>query len=124
MSDFYQRLAETSLRLITDKGVPCVITSLPQQGGFDPSTGLPLDDVPATQQDAQCVVLNYSDVITSMPESLVQQSDKKILIAASGVDTPSIGGTVAVLDKSYTIIDVKDLKPADITLIYEVLGRE
>lgn len=124
MSEFYQRLADTSLRLIADKGVTCVITSLPKQGGFDPSTGLPLDDVPATSQNAQCVVLNYSDAIKNMPESLVQQGDKKILIAAKGVDMPTIGSTIAVLDKSYTVVEAKDVKPADVALIYEIHGRE
>lgn len=124
MSSFYQRLANTSLRLIADKGVPCVITSLPRQGGFDPLTGFELPDLPATTQDAQCVVLNYSKVVTNMPESLVQQGDKKILIAAKGVDMPSIGSTIAVLDKSYTVVAAKDIKPADVALIYEVHGRE
>ncbi|MFK3999858.1 hypothetical protein ACI2I3_00725 [Psychrobacter namhaensis] len=124
MTDFYERMADTALRLITDKGVSCVITSLPQNGGFDPATGMPLDDVAGSEQSGQCVVLNYSKVVTNMPESLVQQGDKKILIAAKGVDMPSIGSTIAVLDKNYTVVEVKDIKPADVALIYEVHGRE
>lgn len=124
MTDFYQRLADTSLRLIADKGAPCVITSLPKQGGFDAVTGLQLPDMPATSQDAQCIVLNYSKNITNMPESLVQQGDKKILIAAKGVVMPTIGSTIAVLDKSYTVVEAKDIKPADVALIYEIHGRE
>lgn len=124
MADFYERMANTSLRLITDKGLPCTITTLPQQGGFDEATGMPLDDIPATTQTAQCVVLNYKDVITNMPESLVQQGDKKILIAAKDVAIPTLGGTVNVLDKAYTIVAVKDIKPAEIALVYEVHGRE
>lgn len=125
MTDFYQRLADTSLRLIADKGVPCVITSLPSSGGFDPSTGLPLDDIPATSQDARCVVLNYSKAITNMPESLVQQGDKKILIAAKGVAMPTIGGTIAVGSNKYTIVSVIDQDPTRaLALVYEVHGRE
>ncbi len=124
MIDFYNRLQNTALRLITDKGVPCVIKSPSQQGGFDPTTGLPTPSTGGTTQDGQCVVLNYSDVVTNMPESLIKQTDKKILIAAKGVDIPQIGGTVTADDAIYTIVAVKDIKPATTALVYEVAGRE
>lgn len=124
MSDFYNRLQNTALRLIESNGLPCIITSLGTSGGFDAETGMPLDDIAGSTQTAQCVVLNYADVITNMPESLVQQGDKKLLIAAKGVTMPMIGSTVAVGDNAYTVVAVKDVKPADVALTFEIHGRE
>lgn len=124
MSDFYERMADTALRLITDKGIPCVIKSPPQQGGFDPGTGLPLPNLPPTEQVGVCVVLNYSDVIRNAPESLVRQGDKKLLLSAKGIDMPQIGATVSVLDSDYMVVAVKDTQPANTPLVYEVHGRE
>lgn len=124
MTGFYERMADTALRLITDKGIPCVIKSPPQQGGFDPSTGLPLPNLPPTEQAGVCVVLNYSDVIRNAPESLVKQGDKKLLLSAKGVDMPQIGATISVLDSDYMVVAVKDTRPANTPIIYEVHGRE
>lgn len=124
MADFYSRMAETAYRLIKEKGVPCILSSASVSGGFDPNTGLPLPSTGGTTQDGQCVVLNYSDVVTNMPESLIKQTDKKILIAAKGVDIPQIGGTVTADGAIYTIVAVKDVKPATTALVYEVAGRE
>lgn len=124
MSDFYERMADTALRLITDKGVPCVIKQPAQQGGFDEGTGLPLPNLPPTEQSGVCVVLNYSDVIRNAPESLVRQGDKKLLLSAKGIDIPKLGATVSVLDKDYTVVAVKDIQPATVPLVYEIHGRE
>lgn len=124
MSNFYERMANTALRLITDKGVPCVIKQPAQQGGSDPGTGLPLPNLPPTEQSGVCVVLNYSDVIRNAPESLVKQGDKKLLLSAKGVDMPKLGATVSVLDNDYMVVAVKDTQPANTPLIYEVHGRE
>lgn len=124
MSDFYERMANTALRLITDKGVPCVIKQPAQQGGSHPGTGLPLPSLPPTEQSGVCVVLNYSDVIRNAPESLVRQGDKKLLLSAKGIDIPKLGATVSVLDKDYTVVAVKDIQPATVPLVYEVHGRE
>jgi hypothetical protein len=123
MSEFYNRLADTALRLIAEKGTPCTITSASIQGGFDPSTGMPTDDLPSTVQQGQCVVLNYQESIYNAPESLVQVGDKKLLLSAKGVTIDRLNGTIEALGSIYTVISVKDLNPAGITLIYEVHGR-
>ena len=124
MSDFYNRLQSAALRLITDKGLPCLVKQPSQQGGFDPGTGLPLPNLPPTEQSGVCVVLNYSDVIRNAPESLVRQGDKKLLLSAKGIDTPKLGATVSVLDKDYTVVAVKDIQPATVPLVFEIHGRE
>lgn len=124
MTDFYNRLAETAHKLIDDKGTDCVITSAVIQGSFDPETGMPTDDLPATVQVGRCVVLNYSDSLYNSPESLVEVGDKKILLSAKGVTLDSLNGTVEALGDTYRVIRVKDLNPAGTMLIYEVHGRK
>ena len=124
MSDFYNRLQNTALKLISDKGAPCVIRSAPISGGFDEITGQMLDDIPSTTQQGVCVVLNYKDSLVNQPESLIQQGDKKLLLSAKGVTLDSLNGKIEALGSVYTIISAKDLNPAGITLVYEIHGRE
>lgn len=124
MSDFYERLQNTALRLIADKGTSCVIRSAPISGGFDPVTGQMLDDVPSTVQQGVCVVLNYGESLINQPESLIQQGDKKLLLSAKGVTIDSLNGKIEALGRFYTVLSVKDLNPAGVTLTYEIHGRE
>lgn len=124
MSDFYQRLADTALRLIADKGTDCTITSAEISGGFDPETGMPLDDIPATIQQGVCVLLNYSDSLYNAPESLIQVGDKKLLLSAKGITIDSLNGTVSALGDTYRVMSVKDINPAGTTLVYEIHGRK
>ena len=124
MSEFYERLQQTALRLITDKGVQCVITSAETSGSFDPETGQMLEPTPPTTQVGVCVVLNYSTSLVNQPESLIQQGDKKLLLSAKGVTLDSLNGKIEALGSVYTIISAKDLNPAGITLVYELHGRE
>lgn len=124
MSDFYNRLQDTALRLIADKGTTCTISSAATSGGFDPVTGQMLDDVPSTVQQGVCVVLNYKESLINQPESLIQQGDKKLLLSAKGVTLDSLNGKIEALGAIYTVIAAKDLNPAGITLVYEIHGRE
>lgn len=117
-------MQDTALRLIIDKGVTCQITTKGVQGGFDPITGAPLDDMPATSQTAQCVLLDYSAEMKNRQDSLIESGDKKILIAAKGVSEPKLSDKITVGSKSYTVAEVTNLNPATIPLVYEVRGRE
>lgn len=124
MTDFYERMADTALRLIADKGTDCTITSAEISGGFDPVTGLPLDDLPSVVQQGKCVVLNYKDSLYNAPESLIQVGDKKLLLSAKGLTIDSLNGTIEALNEVYRVMSVKDLNPAGISIVYEVHGRE
>ena len=124
MSDFYARMQDTALRLIGQYGVTCQITSKGVQGGFDPITGAPLDDLPPVTQTAQCVLLDYSAEMKAMADSLIESGDKKILIAAKGVTEPKLSDKITVGDKAYTVAEVTNLNPNTTPLVYEVRGRE
>lgn len=124
MANFYERLQNTALRLIADKGTPCVIRSAPISGGFDPVTGQMLDDIPSTTQQGVCAVLDYDKSLVNLPESLIQKGDKKLLLSAKGVTLDSLNGKIEVLGRVYTVLSVTDRNPAGITLVYEVHGRE
>lgn len=124
MSDFYNRMQDTALSLIKSKGISCSITTKGVQGGFDPITGAPLDDLPPVTQTAQCVLLDYSTEMKAMAGSLIESGDKKILIAAKGVTEPKLSDKITVGSKAYTVAEVTNLNPATIPLVYEVRGRE
>lgn len=124
MSDFYERMQETAYKLIVEKGVSCTIASSPMAGGFDPVTGMPLDDIPSVVQQGKCVVLNYKESLYNAPESLIQLGDKKLLLSAKGITIDSLNGTIEALGKSYRIMSVKDVNPAGTAIVYEIHGRE
>ena len=124
MTDFYERMADTALRLIADKGTDCTITSAEISGGFDPETGMPTDDLPSVVQQGKCVALNYKDSLYNAPESLIQVGDKKLLLSASGVTIDSLNGTVSVLGDIYRVMSVKDVNPAGTAIVYEIHGRK
>lgn len=124
MTDFYERMADTALRLITDKGTDCTITSAPIAGGFDPVTGMPTDDLPSVVQQGKCVVLNYKDSLYNAPESLIQVGDKKLLLSAKGLTIDSLNGTIEALNEAYRVMSVKDVNPAGTSIVYEIHGRK
>ncbi len=121
---FYENMANTAYRLIADKGTDCTITNSSSGGGFDPDTGMPIDDVVATTQTGKCVVLNYSKDLVNMADTLIEQGDKRILLSAKGISLDNLNGTLTALGHTFTIVNVKEINPAGTAVIYEVQGRE
>lgn len=123
MADFYERLAATALRMINDKGADCTIETPAAGGGSDPDTGMPLDDGASSSITARCVVANYSDVERNRQDSLIQQNDKKLLIASAAVGDISLASAVTVAGNTYTVVEVEEIKPAETSILFKVRGR-
>ena len=128
MSAFYDRMAATALRLIERFGLTATLsdTSEPNPDDYDPVTGTGPIIVPVTQS-GQAILLDYTVQeagIINAAGSLVQQGDKKIMLAAKGLTWPPTLATTILADGlTWTIVNVKSTNPAGTPLVYELHGR-
>ena len=128
MSAFYDRMAATALRLIERFGQTATLSDTPEPDpdDYDPVTGMGAAIVPVTQP-GQVILLDYTMQeagIINAAGSLVQQGDKKIMLAAKGLAWPPTMTTTILADGlTWTIINIKTTNPAGTTLLYELHGR-
>lgn len=125
MSAFYDRMAATALRLIAQFGQTATLTET-TEGEYDPVTGIGTDPVTLTQS-GQAILLDYTVQeagIINASGSLVQQGDKKIMLAAKGLTWPPTLVTTILADGlTWTIVNIKSTNPAGTLLVYELHGR-
>lgn len=128
MSAFYDRMAATALRLIERFGQTATLSDTPEPDpdDYDPVTGTGPVIVPVTQP-GQVILLDYTVQeagIINTAGSLVQQGDKKIMLAAKGLAWPPTMTTTILVDGlTWTIINIKSTNPAGTPLVYELHGR-
>ena len=125
MSAFYDRMAATALRLIAQYGQTATLTEI-IPGEYDPVTGNETGGVNRTQT-GQLILLEYTSAeagIINASGSLVQQGDKKIMLAAKGLSWAPTNTTTILADGlTWTIVNVKSTNPAGTPLVYELHGR-
>lgn len=125
MSAFYDRMAATALRLIGRFGLTATLSEV-TPGEYDPVTGVETGGATLTQT-GQLILLDYTAQeagIINAAGSLVQQGDKKIMLAAKGLEWPPTMTTTVLADGlTWTIINIKSTNPAGMPLVYELHGR-
>jgi hypothetical protein len=125
MSAFYDRMAATALRLIERFGLTATLSEV-TPGEYDPVTGVETGGATLTQT-GQLILLDYTAQeagIINAAGSLVQQGDKKIMLAAKGLEWPPTMTTTVLADGlTWTIINIKSTNPAGTPLVYELHGR-
>ena len=128
MSAFYDRMAATALRLIERFGLTATLSDTPEPNpdDYDPVTGMGPIIVPVTQS-GHAIQLDYTVQeagIINAVGSLVQQGDKKIMLAAEGLAwPPTITTTILADGLTWTIVNIKSTNPAGTPLVYELHGR-
>lgn len=126
MSEFYDRMAGTALRLISQFGQTAVLDDV-TPGVYDPATGTGSGDVAITQP-AQLILLDYTlqeSGAKYAEGSQVLTGDKKILIAAKGLEwEPELTTTVTADGAVWRAVNIKVSKPAGTPLVYEIHGRK
>ena len=128
MSAFYDRMAATALRLIERFGQTATLSDTPEPDpdDYDPVTGMGAAIMPVTQP-GQVILLDYTMQeagIINAAGSLVQQGDKKIMLAAKGLAwAPTMTTTILADGLTWTIINIKTTNPAGTPLLYELHGR-
>ena len=125
MSAFYDRMAATALRLIAQYGQTATLTDV-VAGEYDPITGVGTGGATLTQT-GQLILLEYTSAeagIINASGSLVQQGDKKIMLAAKGLEwAPTTTATILADGLTWIIVNIKSTNPAGTPLVYELHGR-
>jgi len=122
MSDFYDRMAATALRLIARYGQPVQIIDT-KPGEYDPDTGTAGPGI-VIEQTAQGILLDFTGQ-EFQNNSLIKQGDKKLKIAAQGLEwAPNLLNKVFVQDRTWSIVPpLKEINPAGTPLLYELQVR-
>jgi len=124
MSQFYDRMAATALRLIEQFGQEITMRDT-VPGEYDPVTGGSTPDV-EVDQPAQAILQDYAlqqSGMTYAEGTVIKQGDKKILVAAQGLTPPQLTTTVIAGGATWTIVNIKEINPAGTPLVYEIQGR-
>ena len=124
MSQFYDRMASTALRLIERFGQTITLRDT-VPGEYDPVTGSQTPDV-EVDQPAQAILQDYALQQSGMSYAegaVIKQGDKKILVAAQGLTPPQLTTTVLADGATWTIVNIKEINPAGTPLVYELQGR-
>jgi hypothetical protein len=120
MSEFYDRMAATALRLITQYGQAVTLRDV-QPGGYDPDN--PEGAEVILEQIAQGILFDFTG-FEFQADTLIVRGDKKLKIAASGLDwKPKPMITAEIQGNTWTVINVKEVNPAGTPLIYELQVR-
>ncbi|WP_040263675.1 hypothetical protein [Pseudomonas massiliensis] len=121
MSAFYDRMADTALRLISQYGQTMTLREV-TPGTYDPSTGETSPDA-ATETSVSGVLIEYTGQ-ERQNNSLIQQGDKKVLMPAKGLAKPSLNSKILIQSELWTIVPpLKVMNPAGTPLVYELQVR-
>ncbi|MBA5978758.1 hypothetical protein HT737_00175 [Pseudomonas sp. MD195_PC81_125] len=119
---FYDEMAVMALDMITEFGQPVTISKT-EPGEYDPETGG--ESLGATiEQTAQGILLDFTGQ-EFQSNSLIKQGDKKLKIAAQGLDwVPDLLNKVIIQGRTWSIVPpLKEVNPAGIPILYELQVR-
>ncbi|AAY37825.1 hypothetical protein [Pseudomonas syringae] len=120
--EFYDEMAVVALELITEFGQPVTIRDA-VKGGYNPTTGTTSQET-VTEQIAQGILLDFTGQ-EFQTNTLIKVGDKKLKIAAKGLEQPpTLLSKVVVQGRTWSIIPpLKEINPAGTPLLYELQVR-
>lgn len=119
---FYDEMAAMALDMITSYGQVVTLRDV-QKGAYDPATGETPPDT-TVERTAQGILLEFTGK-ELQANSLIKTGDKKLKIAASGLETPpTLLSKVVIQGKTWSIVPpLKEINPAGTSLLYELQVR-
>jgi hypothetical protein len=119
---FYDEMAVMALEMITELGQPVTISKT-QPGEYDPETGGESPGI-TIEQIAQGILLDFTGQ-EFQNNSLIKQGDKKLKIAAQGLEwVPELLSKVVVQGRTWSIVPpLKEINPAGTPILYELQVR-
>ncbi|WP_212625074.1 hypothetical protein [Pseudomonas sp. PP3] len=119
---FYNEMAVMALDMITEFGQSVTIRKL-EPGEYDPETGSAGPDT-ITDQTAQGILLDFTGQ-EFQNNSLIKQGDKKLKIAAQGLEwAPDLLNKIIVQGRTWSIVPpLKEINPAGTPILYELQVR-
>jgi hypothetical protein len=119
---FYEEMAMVAVELITEFGQPVTLRDI-VKGGYNPATGATAPDT-VFERIAPGILADYTGR-EFQANSLIQQGDKKLKIAAAGLASPpALQSKVVIQGKTWSIVPpLKEINPAGTPLLYELQVR-
>lgn len=122
MAAFYDEMAVMALEMITEFGQPITISKT-EPGEYDPQSGRELPGS-TIEQTAQGILLDFTGQ-EFQNNSLIKQGDKKLKIAAQGLEwVPDLLSKVVAQGRIWSIVPpLKEVNPAGTPILYELQVR-
>ncbi|WKV86014.1 hypothetical protein LJJ44_09090 [Pseudomonas sp. B24_DOA] len=119
---FYGEMAVMALEMIAEFGQPVTISKA-APGEYDPETGGESPGAPI-EQIAQGILLDFTGQ-EFQNNSLIKQGDKKLKIAAQGLEwVPDLLDKVIIQGRTWSIVPpLKEVNPAGTPILYELQVR-
>lgn len=119
---FYDEMAVMALEMITEFGQPVTIRAT-TVGEYDPEAGSAPPDS-TKEQTAQGILLDFAGQ-EFQNNSLIKQGDKKLKIAAQGLEwVPDLLNKVIIQGRIWSIVPpLKEVSPAGTPILYELQVR-
>ena len=118
----YDEMAVMALDMITEFGQPVTIRAT-TVGEYDPEAGSAPPDS-TKEQTAQGMLLDFTGQ-EFQNNSLIKQGDKKLKIAAQGLEwVPDLLNKVIIQGRTWSIVPpLKEVNPAGTPILYELQVR-
>ncbi|MNN02052.1 hypothetical protein D3C81_1146910 [compost metagenome] len=115
-------MAVMALDMITEFGQPVTIRAI-TVGEYDPNAGSAPPDS-TKEQTAQSILLDFTGQ-EFQNNSLIKQGDKKLKIAAQGLEwVPDLLNKVIIQGRTWSIVPpLKEVSPAGTPILYELQVR-
>ncbi|QIH09008.1 MULTISPECIES: hypothetical protein [unclassified Pseudomonas] len=122
MASFYDEMALMALEMITEFGQPVTIRNI-KPGEYDPETGFAGPDT-IIEQTAQGILLDFTG-LEFQNNSLIKQGDKKLKVAAQGLEWAlDLLNQVVIQGRTWSIVPpLKEVNPAGTPILYELQVR-
>lgn len=119
---FYEEMAVTALEMITAFGQTVIIRDI-KPGEYHPETGSAGTGT-ITEQTAQGILLDFTG-LEFQNNSLIKQGDKKLKVAAQGLEwVPDLLNKVVIHGRTWSIVPpLKEINPAGTPILYELQVR-
>ena len=112
----YLNMQETANRLITNFGANSVLRKVSNSGTAYAPTLSEVD------YDIKAVVTDYSK--SDIDGTHILRSDKRILVKVGSLEIlPEVNDKIVIDSKEYKIMDINEIKPANIVIYWEIQGR-
>jgi hypothetical protein len=119
---FFDEMAVMAQDMIREFGQPVIIRAT-TVGEYDPETGSAGPGT-VTEQTAQGILLDFTGQ-EFQNNSLIKQGDKKLKIAAQGLEwVPDLLNKVIIQGRTWSIVPpLKEVNPAGTPILYELQVR-
>ena len=117
----YDAAAVMALNMITDFGQTITLRNI-TPGTYDPATGTQPPEL-IQEQPASGILLDYKG-FDLQPGTLIQQGDKKLKVPAKGLEwSPTLQTKAIIQDETWSVVNVKEINPAGVAILYELQVR-